>query len=138
MKLVRRSLLLAPLALAACAMPAPLAPPFPEKRGERRLVVVFANNAGSEPFNRQMALMATPRLRNFDFDLVEAVGRGPIRVNGEPRPTPTVDELANAYRVAGAFAVRLIDRQGDVRLALNRPLTFPELEAAVETWPEGA
>ncbi len=133
MQISRRALLVATgLGAASLAGRPAHSTPFPDKVGERRLFVVFG---ASPPFDRldmQLARVASPRFRMRDFDVVEVRGGGPIRINGEERASPTARELRDAFRVTGDFAVRVVGKDGEVKLATTRVVNLDQLEALAD------
>ena len=128
----RRLLLAAGLALAASRADAE---PFAELRWQRRLFLVFEDDEASERLQRQLALVATPKFGARDLDLVEVVGDGPVRVNGQPRPEPTTAELRRLYRVGEGFAVRVVGKDGSVKLATRQLVTMDDLQALIDAMP---
>jgi hypothetical protein len=108
---------------------------LPDKRWKRRLLVVVASESARDTVDRQRALVASPMFSARDLDLVEAVGRGPVRINGEPVATPTVEAVRDHYRVAGDFGVRVIGKDGGVKLTSTRPVTMQALAELIDAMP---
>jgi hypothetical protein len=130
----RRTVTAALLGLAVLPAPA-AANPFSDRLGQRRLFVVFATESTRDRLDRQLALVASPKFSARDLDLIEAVGSGPVRVNRQPVASPTVDELRDHYRVAGDFAVRLVGKDGEVKLATTHLVTMEQLAEIIDAMP---
>ncbi|MFW5835157.1 MAG: DUF4174 domain-containing protein [Pseudomonadota bacterium] len=108
---------------------------FPEKRWQRRLLVVVASESARDTVERQRALVASPMFSARDLDLVEAVDRGPVRINGDPVASPTVEAVRDHYRVAGDFGVRVIGKDGGVKLTTTRLVTMQALAELIDAMP---
>ena len=135
MTVSRRGFLVATgLGAAGLAVRPAHATPFPDKLWERRLLLLFASERGDR-FDRQMALVATPQFRQRDFDLIEVVGNEPIRIDGVAHDTPTAAELRRLYRVVGDFAVRVVGKDGGVKLESRRFVTMEQLAELVDAMP---
>jgi hypothetical protein len=131
MPIARRSLLVLPLAWAA---PAAATEPFADLRWQRRLFLVFADEPGDR-LDRQLALVASPKFGARDLDLIEVVGNQAVRVNGVARASPTAAELRRAFGVGEGFAVRLVGKDGGVKLATRQLVTMDDLVALVDSMP---
>ncbi|MFW5832712.1 MAG: DUF4174 domain-containing protein, partial [Pseudomonadota bacterium] len=130
-----RRIFTATLATLATLPMAAAATLFPEKRWQRRLLVVIASESARDTVERQRALVASPMFSARDLDLVEAVGEGPVRINGEPVASPTARTVRDHYRVAGDFAVRVVGKDGGVKLASTRPVTMQALAELIDAMP---
>ena len=127
----RRSLVAAAVSGAGAAG----ATPFPDKRWDRRLFVIFAPREAHEGLKSMRAQTKTPKFGARDLDLVEVVGDA-VRVNGEPVATPTARELRRTYDVASrSFAVRLVGKDGTVKLARNGAVPIDEIYALIDSMP---
>ena len=128
----RRSLLAAgSSALAATAR----ATPFPDKRWQRRLFLLFAPRFDHDGLEQMRSQTKTPKFGARDLDLVEVVGDG-VRVNGDPVAAPTARELRRTYDVASrAFAVRLVGKDGTVKLARNGAVPITEVYELIDSMP---
>jgi len=130
----RRTLLAATM---TGAVGAARATPFPDKRWQRRLFVIFAPSADHEGFKQMRSQTRTPKFgpRDLDLDLVEVTG-DEVRVNREPMAAPTAAELRRAYDVArGTFAVRLVGKDGTVKLARSGAVPITEVYDLIDTKP---
>jgi hypothetical protein len=111
------------------------ATPFRDKRWQRRLFVIFAPREAHEGLKSMRAQTKTPKFGARDLDLVEVVGDA-VRVNGEPVATPTARELRRTYDVASrSFAVRLVGKDGTVKLARNGAVPIDEVYALIDAMP---
>jgi hypothetical protein len=111
------------------------ATPFPDKRWRRRLFLLFAPSADHEGFERMRAQTRTPKFAARDLDLVEVTGDA-VRVDREPVATPTAEALRRAYGVArGTFAVRLVGKDGTVKLARSGAVPMSEVYALIDSMP---
>ena len=128
----RRTLLAATMTGAVGAAGAT---PFPDKRWRRRLFLIFAPSAEHEGFKQMRAQTRTPKFGARDLDLVEVTG-GEVRVNRQPVTAPTADELRRAYKVArGTLAVRLVGKDGTVKLARAGAVPITEVYELIDTMP---
>jgi hypothetical protein len=128
----RRTLLAATMTGAAGAA---RATPFPDKRWERRLFLIFAPSAEHAGFKQMRSQTRTPKFGARDLDLVEVTG-DEVRVNRDPVAAPSADELRRAYRVArGTLAVRLVGKDGSVKLARAGAVPMSEVYALIDSMP---
>lgn len=128
----RRTLLTATM---TGAVGAAHATPFPDKRWQRRLFLIFAPSAEHAGFKQMRSQTRTPKFGARDLDLVEVTG-DEVRVNREPVATPTAGELRRAYEVArGTFAVRLVGKDGTVKLARAGAVPITEVYALIDSMP---
>jgi hypothetical protein len=117
------------------AVGAARATPFPAKRWQRRLFLIVAPSAAHAGFKQMRSQTRTPKFGARDLDLVEVTG-DEVRVNREPVATPTADELRRAYEVArGTFAVRLVGKDGTVKLARAGAVPITEVYALIDSMP---
>jgi hypothetical protein len=111
------------------------ATPFPDKRWDRRLFFIFAPREEHEGLKSMRSQTRTPKFGARDLDLVEVVGDA-VRVNGEPVATPTARELRRTYEVAPrSFAVRLVGKDGTVKLARHGAVPIDEVYALIDSMP---
>jgi hypothetical protein len=128
----RRTLLAATMTGAACDAGAT---PFPEKRWERRLFLIFAPSADHDGFKQMRSQTRTPRFGARDLDLVEVTG-DEVRVNREPVATPTAEALRRAYDVPPrSFAVRLVGKDGTVKLARSGVVRITDVYDLIDAMP---
>ena len=128
----RRTLLAATMTGAVGAAGAT---PFPDKRWRRRLFLIFAPRADHEGFKQMRAQTRTPKFSARDLDLVEVTG-DQVRVNRQAVAAPTADELRRAYQVArGTLAVRLVGKDGTVKLARSGAVPITEVYELIDTMP---
>jgi len=128
----RRTLLAATM---TGAVGAARATPFPDKRRQRWLFVIFAPSADHEGFKQMRSQTRAPKFGARDLDLVEVTG-DEVRVNREPMAAPTAAELRRAYDVArGTFAVRLVGKDGTVKLARSGAVPITEVYDLIDTMP---
>jgi len=128
----RRTLLAAsmiPLAGSSGAMP------FPDKLGQRRLFLIFAPDDEHVGLKQMRAQTRTANFTRRDLDLVEVVD-AEVRVNGEPVSAPSARELREVYEVAGGtFAVRLIGKDGTVKLARSGAVPITDVYDLIDSMP---
>jgi hypothetical protein len=111
------------------------ATPFPDKRWRRRLFLIFAPSADHDGFKQMRAQTRTPKFGARDLDLVEVTG-DEVRVNREPVAEPTARALRRAYDVAGnTFAVRLVGKDGTVKLARSGAVPISEIYELIDSMP---
>jgi hypothetical protein len=128
----RRTLLAATMTGAVGAAGAT---PFPDKRWRRRLFLIFAPSADHEGFKQMRAQTRTPKFGARDLDLVEVTG-DEVRVDRRAVAAPTADELRRAYQVArGTLAVRLVGKDGTVKLARAGAVPITEVYELIDTMP---
>ncbi len=132
MHVSRRAMVTSLLAGAASARAADA--PFADRRWERRLFFIFAPREG-DGFRLMRAETRTPKFGRRDLDLIEVVG-GEVRVNGTGVETPTAAELRRFYGVgAGTEAVRLVGKDGLVKLERGGFVGMDEVYALIDTMP---
>lgn len=111
------------------------AAPFPDKRGKRRLFVIFAPSADHDGFKMMRAQTRTARFSLRDLDLVEVTGDD-VRVNRKPVSEPTAAELRRIYKMARrGFGVRLVGKDGTVKLARAGPVPMNEVYELIDRMP---
>ncbi|MFP4359377.1 MAG: DUF4174 domain-containing protein [Alphaproteobacteria bacterium] len=128
----RRTLLAATM---TGAVGAARATPFPEKRWQRRLFLIFASSAEHAGFKQMRSQTRTPKFGARDLDLVEVTG-DEVRVNREPVAAPTADDLRRIYEVPHhTLAVRLVGKDGTVKLARAGAVPITEVYALIDSMP---
>jgi hypothetical protein len=128
----RRSLVAATMTGAVGAADATA---FPDKRWRRRLFLIFAPSAEHEGFKQMRAQTRTPKFGARDLDLVEVTG-DEVRVNRQPVAAPGAEQLRRAYEVARrTFAVRLVGKDGTVKLARSGAVPITEVYDLIDTMP---
>lgn len=128
----RRTLLAAAM---TGALESARATPFADKRRQRRLFLIFAPSAEHEGFKQMRPQTRTPKFGARDLDLVEVTG-DEVRVDREPVAAPTATDLRRACGVArGSFAVRLVGKDGTVKLARGGAVPHTEVYDLIDTMP---
>lgn len=111
------------------------ATPFSDKRWKRRLFLIFAPSAEHDGFKVMRAQTRTPLFSMRDLDLVEVTG-DEVRVNRAPVSEPTASELRRIYKMARrGFGVRLVGKDGTVKLARAGPVQMNEVYALIDDMP---
>ena len=109
--------------------------PFPDKQWNRRLFLIFAPSDDHAGFKRMRAQTRNANFTRRDLDLVTVTG-DTVRENGEPIAEPTARELRRVYGVpAGAFEVRLVGKDGGVKLARAGAVRMDEVYALIDSMP---
>lgn len=109
--------------------------PFPDKQWNRRLFLIFAPSEEHEGFKRMRAQTKNANFTRRDLDLVTVTG-DTVRDNGEVIAAPTARELRRVYGVpAGALAVRLVGKDGAVKLARAGAVRMDEVYALIDSMP---
>ena len=128
----RRSLLTATLTGSAGGA---AATPFPDKRWQRRLLVVAAPSADHPDLARMRTEAGTDAFAARDLDLVELLG-SEVRVDGEVVTSPDAAALRRAYDIDDrGFAVRLVGKDGTVKLARGEAVPMAEIYAVIDAMP---
>lgn len=128
----RRSLLTATLTGSAGGAGAA---PFSDKRWQRRLLVVAAPSADHPGLARIRTEAGTDAFAARDLDLVELLG-SELRVDGEAVTTPDAAALRRAYDIKDrGFAVRLVGKDGMVKLARDETVPMTEIYAVIDAMP---
>lgn len=130
----RAALMIAPLALAAAAVAAPTpAPPLLAAcRGHERVLILFAPAAEDARLADQERLLAPAAggLRERDLRVARVLGDGTDGLSDE------AGRLRRRFGVAdGAFAVRLIGKDGHVAIRRATPITAAALFATIDAMP---
>lgn len=134
MTVTRRTLLATALAVPVAGRTAH-ADPFADKVGDRRLFLVFSPDDDHAGFRQMVAQTRTGKFGRRDLDLIEIAGRE-VRVNGATVETPTAAELRRHYRVPdGGHAVRLVGKDGEVKLAKSGYVRMDEVYELIDTMP---
>jgi NADH dehydrogenase [ubiquinone] 1 alpha subcomplex assembly factor 1 len=107
-------------------------------RGSKRPLLLFAKDAGDERLRRQLSAVEATRDRfdERDMVLIVVLDAGPSRVEGQPLAAEDAARLRAAYAVeGGAFAVRLVGKDGGVKRSGRDVVSMDALYAQIDSMP---
>lgn len=115
------------------ALPTPQGGAVARVAPDKRALVIFEDSlAPVRKWQTDLLNVNQDALRELDIAVLCIAADGePSMVNGQPQELPVADLRRELQAEGGKFELFLVDRDGDVILRSNVPLTVAELQKAV-------
>ena len=135
--MLTRCLLVSMLITPAAALATDAARLLSQLAWEKRVLLLFAPQAGHAGYRRQVELLAAAGdgLRERDLTVIEAFADGGVAVDGQARDTSATSFYRRFAVERDAFRAILVGKDGTVKLDRGAAITSDELFALIDAMP---